>query len=497
MASITNVINVALLPEGQAAARDNMNVVAIFTSEQGVLTSADRYRSYRDASAVEADWGTSSAVTSYANIFFGTQPNPVNFGGALIIGYHRGATETTAATAGVLKGSQIQEAAALSALQLGADWSFSITVDGLLENVVGLDLRVATSLQDVVALIGQQLKTSKIKLENSRIIITSEITGATSSVSLASPAESGTFIGNILGISAGSGALSTNGVESATLPPETKLEALSVVKSKVNFKGFCFIDQIIDSEVDGIAAWCKAVQTIGYAVFSGAEYLEIAVDNPVWKVRLAGQTSFRCLYSGLGNRQFAASYMSRTHTVNFSAENSAMTMHLKTLSIPAETYSQTEIDKAKRVGLDIYTSIKDVPVVLTSHVNDFVDNVYNLAAYVDAVQTDMFNLLKGTATKIPQTVSGVKRLIDQGEKTSRGFARAGVIGAGTWSSPDSFGDLDTFNRNIEASGFYWLAGSLSDQPQSERQERKSPVLQNAIKNAGAIHSVDVIINFNY
>jgi hypothetical protein len=212
---------------------------------------------------------------------------------------------------------------------------------------------------------------------------------------------------------------------------------------------------------------------------------------------LAGQTSFRCLYSGLGNRQFAASYMSRTHTVNFSAENSAMTMHLKTLSIPAETYSQTEIDKAKRVGLDIYTSIKDVPVVLTSHVNDFVDNVYNLAAYVDAVQTDMFNLLKGTATKIPQTVSGVKRLIDQGEKTSRGFARAGVIGAGTWSSPDTFGDLDTFNRNIEANGFYWLAGSLSDQPQSERQERKSPVLQNAIKNAGAIHSVDVIINFNY
>jgi len=72
-----------------------------------------------------------------------------------------------------------------------------------------------------------------------------------------------------------------------------------------------------------------------------------------------------------------------------------------------------------------------------------------------------------------------------------------VIGAGTWSSPDTFGDLDTFNRNIEANGFYWLAGSLSDQPQSERQERKSPVLQNAIKNAGAIHSVDVIINFNY
>jgi hypothetical protein len=37
---------------------------------------------------------------------------------------------------------------------------------------------------------------------------------------------------------------------------------------------------------------------------------------------------------------------------------------------------------------------------------------------------------------------------------------------------------------------------LKDQPQADRQARKSPVLQGAVKNAGAIHSVDIIINFN-
>jgi len=211
---------------------------------------------------------------------------------------------------------------------------------------------------------------------------------------------------------------------------------------------------------------------------------------------LAGQDTFRSLYSKSGNRKLAATYMARTHTVNFNAENSAITMNLKELAVPAEAYTQTEIDAAKRVGLDLYTTIKDTAVVLTSPANDFVDNVYNLIAFIDAVQTDMFNLLKSTGTKIPQTTRGVAQLVAQGEKTTRGFVRAGVFAPGTWSSPDSFGLIDTFNRNISQFGFYWLAGLLADQPQADRQARKSPVLQAAVKNAGAIHSVDIIINFN-
>jgi len=71
-----------------------------------------------------------------------------------------------------------------------------------------------------------------------------------------------------------------------------------------------------------------------------------------------------------------------------------------------------------------------------------------------------------------------------------------VFAPGTWSSPDYFGDRETFERNIEENGFYWIAGALADQPQSDRQVRKSPVLQGAVKNAGAIHSASIIINFN-
>jgi hypothetical protein len=253
---------------------------------------------------------------------------------------------------------------------------------------------------------------------------------------------------------------------------------------------------MLDGEVQGIAEWANANQTLVYNVFSGPDYLLIDTTNPAWTVRLSKLVNFRMLFRKDGNRKFAASYMARAHTVNFNAENSAITMHLKELTVPAEALTQTEIDAADRIGLDVYIAIKDTPIVKTSGANDFVDNVYNLIAFVDAVQTDMFNLLKQTGTKIPQTTRGVAQLVAQGEKTTRGFVRAGVFAPGTWSSPDSFGDIDVFNRHIEENGFYWLAGELSEQPQSDRQARKSPVLQCAVKNAGAIHSVDVIINFN-
>jgi len=125
-----------------------------------------------------------------------------------------------------------------------------------------------------------------------------------------------------------------------------------------------------------------------------------------------------------------------------------------------------------------------------------VDNVYNLIAFIDSVQVDMFNLLKMTGTKIPQTTPGVLTMIDQGEKTTRRFVRAGVFGPGEWSKPDYFGDYKTFFDNIREYGFYWQAGSLADQSTADRQARKSPVLQCAVKNQGAIHSADVVINFN-
>ena len=498
MANINNVINILIQKEGTSAQADNPNIVCAMTDEQGVLSSNERYREYLDISSVGQDFGTSSDTYAFASAFFGTDRNSVQAGGAFVVGFYRSASETLSATNATIKSAQLDEDTVLEQLRLISDGSFKVTVDGGVEQVVSaVDFRTVNSLDDVVTALNTAITDATVTLSNSYITVTSDTTGATSTLTYLSAHTSGTFIGTILTLSSGSGGTLTQGVASQTLTAETKVEALTAVKAQRNFKGVCFIDTMLDAEVPLVASWAQSNETLVYETFQSVDYLEIDIDNPVWTVKLSGQDYFRCLYSKAGNRQMSASYMAYVHSVDFTAENSALTMHLKELSVPSEEYSQTEIQKAYNVGLDIYTTIKNTNVVLTSGANDFVDNIYNLMAYKEQMQVDVFNVLKGTSTKIAQTTSGVNKLVDQCEKTTKQFVRAGVFAPGTWTSPDFFGNIDVFKRNIEQQGFYFLAGKLSDQSTADRQARKSPLIQGAVKNAGSINKANLLISFNY
>jgi hypothetical protein len=498
MANISNVINVALLAGGALADRDNMNVVCIVTSESDFLNTSKRTSIYVDAQSVAADFGTASKANDFAQVLFSQSPNPINAGGHLVMGYWRAVDETVPAQAGILTGAQLSEAILIGQLQAIQDGSFSITVDGGTEQVVtGVDFRAVTSIKDILEELNSEITDAVVTEVDQRFIITSDTASATSELTFLSNAGTGTDVGSILALATGTGAALTAGANASTLAAESKEEAITAIKAAVNIKGAMFIDNPTDVESKSLAEWAQANSVLMYDVFDHPNNLLIAPSNVVWDIKLAGLSKYRMMYSKAGSRKLAVGMMARAHIVNFNAENSAITMHLKELrGVAAEAYTQTEISGASKVGLDIYTTIKNVPIVLTSGANDFLDNVYNLMAFIDAVQTDMFNLLKGTASKIPQTTKGVNQLLAQGTKTTRGFVRAGVFAGGTWSSPDTFGDIDVFNRSIEKNGFYWMAGNLADQPQSDREARKSPVLQCAVKNAGAFHSVDIIINFN-
>ena len=495
--SINNVVTVTLLQSGALAMADNPNVVTMLTSEQqGPLSSASRYRIYSDSGSVAADFGTASKAYDFALSFFGTSPNATNAGGFLVIGYWRGAEETLMATSASLNGAQLSEATIVGALQQVADGTLTVDVDGVPEALTGLDFQSATTLAAIVDIIDAELTGATASISDQRVVITSDTSGASSTVTFASDPGTGTFIGQPLALTTGSGGFLTQGAAAETLTAETKLAAITELFAQVKFRGAMFIDNPTDEESKTLAEWGQANDVLQYDVFESPANLLVDPTNVVWDIKLSGLTNYRMLYSKAGNRKLAASYMARVHTVNFAAEKSALTMHLKELSVAAEEYTQTEVNNAKMVGLDLYTTIKLTPAILTSGANVFTDERYNLIALVDFIQVGMYNLLKLTGTKIPQTRRGVNQLIDQAEKTTRQFVRAGVAAPGTWSSPDYFGNRETFEQSIINNGFYWLAGSLADQAQNSREARESPVLQGAVKMAGAVHSVDLIINVN-
>lgn len=500
MADISTIINVTLLQDPGLAADANLNVVMMITSETGFLSSAKRFAAYKDITSVGQDLGTNSDAYAYAKTFFATSPNAVNANGVLQIGFWRATSENVAATTAVLQGAQLSEAEIIGQLQTISDGSFDIVVDGAAtQNIVDLDFRTITSLTDVAAIIDSEIAGANAILnDQNQIVITTVATGVLALLTFLSPGATGTYIGTIVALGDDTGATLTQGADASVLPPETKIEAITILKAQANMFGALFIDKPTEIEAADLAAWSQTTPILLYDVFSSASNLLVDITNVVWNIKLAGYTHYRMLFSGANNRLFAAAYMARQHTTNFAVENSALTMNVKELPIVPEDYSSADIDSAATVGLDVYTSFddKNTEGVIMSGANDFTDNVYNLLAFVDELQTALFNLLKQTTTKIPQTTQGVNQLVAVCEEVSTRFVRNGVLAPGTWNSPDTFGDIKTFDRNILENGYYWLAGLLSDQTAEERASREFNDLQGAIKLAGAIQKVNVIVHVN-
>ena len=63
MANVNNVVNVSVVPQGRSLSRTNMNIVALFTSQLGALSSSNRSKAYTDLSSI-------AKVGSILNVFF-------------------------------------------------------------------------------------------------------------------------------------------------------------------------------------------------------------------------------------------------------------------------------------------------------------------------------------------------------------------------------------------------------------------------------------------
>ena len=503
---IREVVQVSLLRAPPLANTDNPNAVMLVTEDQnGPLDSNNRYKAYGSPDGVAEDFGSLSKTAQHARTFFSQSPNPLDAGGSLIVGYWRSSSEDVDATAATLEGGELNTQLVIDEIRKVDDGAFDVDVDGTTVSISALDFTGITSLEDIAQVIHDALASespsSSAEALTSSIKITSDTTGSTSSLTFLTDPDTGTFIGDLLNLTEGSGAELTQGTDSSTLDPETKVEALDALNAEVKFRGLVFIPKVSDDEVNSLASWAQSNQVLIYNVFdqaTGTDYFALDTENnPAWNVTQSGYDNFRMLYRKDGDRKFATAYMARTHVVDFAFENVAMTIHLKVLrGITPESFTQTEINDAETVGLDLYVTTKQRPWVKTSGANNFTDNRYNLIAFIDSVEVDLFNFLGSAATKIPQTTPGVKSIVDRVEKTIRRYVRSGVFAPGEWLRPDYFGQREAFYRSIREKGFYVLAGDLADQSMEDRQDRVSPPIQVAVKNAGAIHKADVIVVFD-
>lgn len=197
-------------------------------------------------------------------------------------------------------------------------------------------------------------------------------------------------------------------------------------------------------------------------------------------------------------QKFIWGYAGRAMSTNFSGSNTATTMHLKSISgLSSDTgLTQTILTAAKAVGADCYANVAGQACVMSHGANEFYDDTYNLNWFIGALEVAGFNYLRATGTKIPQTEAGMNGLKAAYNQICIQAATNGFLAPGTWTSPDTFGDPENFKSNISSFGYFVYSAPVATQPAADRALRKAPLVQIAVKFAGAIHSTDVIVNIN-
>lgn len=486
---ISDIVNVDIVMSPVAAGtRDFGALLAVGSSP--VIDTQERMRQYSDLDGVASDFGTSAPEYLAAVLFFSQSPQPDE----LYIGRW-----AQTATEGLLRGAILNPTQqALSNFTGVTDGGFKITVDGTAKTVSGLDFSTATNLNGVASEVNSVLTGAVVAWDavNSRFVVTSDTTGATSAVSWATAPDSGTDVSTLLGLTQAQSAVPVEGIASETL---TAAYQVLLDMSNDWYGTMVAATGVTDDEHMQVAALIEAaspsriygVTTQATAALDGTITTDIAsrVKAALYK-RTFVQYSSSSPYA-------AASIFGRAFTVNFQGNNTTITLKFKQEpGVTAETLTTTQAAALTAKNCNVFVNYDNDTAIIQQGVMGngfFFDEVHGTDWLQNDVQTAVYNLLFTSTTKIPQTDAGVNQIVTTIASRLEQAVANGLVAPGVWNA-DGFGNLK--RGDTLSSGYYIYAPPVATQSQADREARRSPVIQCAIKLAGAIHSVDVIINVN-
>lgn len=481
--SISNVIRVTVQGVQRSRTPKNVNDVALFTPEQPNNLLESMY--VIEPSDVAEAYGSNSLTYKMALNVFAQDANLISGRGGLVIIPMQNAVNATPASfaSGSINSKAIAE------FKLVNNGALKITENGNLVELSGLNFTKCSTVEDIAKVLQNATNAVKISVVGSTIVFTSEKLGSSSSVVLSS-GTSGTDIAaaSYLNVTAGSTTAGTDG------SGETLAEAITRTYNRIAYAGVMCAKYMTDDEVTAANSVVMANDLIFVNVWYSSQDILGACDT----IRQASQNRCRCLVYTNGYEDaklMMAAYVGRGFCENFEGSSVSQTMNLKTLNnvLPDNGISQTDYNNAGTAGVDLYVSYEGDPSVKSNGANDYFDVVYEKLALKFYAQVGLYNALKTTGTKIPQTEAGVAVLKNALGNVFRQFVRNGVLAPGKWNSAQTFGDPETFRDNIANQGWYVYSIPIAMQSQSEREERVAPYIQGACKMSGAIHSADVLI----
>lgn len=197
------------------------------------------------------------------------------------------------------------------------------------------------------------------------------------------------------------------------------------------------------------------------------------------------------------NAYAVASFFGRAFTVNYDGNNTAINlMYKQEPSVAAENLTEAQAATLRAKNCNVFVNyINDTSIIQFGVMADgtFFDVIHDTDWLENATQTAVYNVLYTTPTKIPQTDAGMNQILNAVAAVMGQAVANGVLAPGTWNGP-SFGSLQT--GQYLKQGYYIYALPIAEQSQAARAAREAPPIQVAAKLAGAIQTVDILINVN-
>lgn len=488
--NVNNVVNVSVnLSPIAATARDFGALLILGSSD--VIDTGQRMRTYSDLDGVASDFGTTAPEYLAANLFFSQSPQPA----ILYVG--RWAQTATKGTlnGGVLTASE-QLMSAWTSITAG---SMKIDIDGATKTLSTLNFSAQTNLNGVASVIDTALTGATVTWDaaNGRFMVKSDTTGVTSTVGYASATGSGTDISAQLKLTTGAASAPVGGIAAETL-----VSALTTFADMSNdWYGVTVATQTAPNDAAYLAAAAfiegAAVSHILGITITSTQALDSTVTNDLPSLLKTANYKRTVTQYSSSSPYAVASLLGRAFTVDFTANNSTITLKFKQEpGVSAEKLTQTQANALKGKNCNVFVAYANDTAIIQEGVmanGYFFDEVHGTDWLQNETQNNVYNLLYQSTTKIPQTDSGVNLIVNVIEFTMDAAVNNGLSAPGIWNA-DGFGELsrgDTLTK-----GYYVYAPKVASQSQAARETRVAPTIQVAVKLAGAVHKVNVIINVN-
>lgn len=260
----------------------------------------------------------------------------------------------------------------------------------------------------------------------------------------------------------------------------------------------------IDGDVDAIAEWCNTNEIMFPNNQTGASAAKIRDPNDATDI--ASQLTSKGYRTAFTFTHATDAYAGNALTkylaaVNYSATNSTIDTEYKKLSgVAAESLSATEHSAmkqdTKKAGwygtVDLQGSTdqgRALNTITHSTFGEYIDDVVNLAAFVNGLKVTLYNTIANSTTKVGQDPIGQALLIGQARSVCEQYIQNGYLGPRNYIDPDDA--IEKFTKGYEILSKPEDILDLSD---ADRNARKSAPIRIRLFRKGAIRVVNVDVD---